>query len=65
MCAAPAPKRPEPPPVHADADGFSAIDVARRLPMSEAQLSALRWGLIGGLPVVILLAGALWRLARG
>jgi len=34
-------------------------------PLSDAQLSALRWGLIAGLPVAILLLGALWRLARG
>ncbi len=34
-------------------------------PLSEAQLNALRWGLIGVLPALILLLGAAWRLLRG
>ena len=34
-------------------------------PMTEAQLGGLRWALIGGLPVLILLIGAAWRLFRG
>lgn len=34
-------------------------------PLTEAQLGAFRWALIGGLPVLILLIGAIWRLVRG
>jgi hypothetical protein len=34
-------------------------------PMSEGTLGALRWALIGGLPTLILLIGAVWRLVRG
>ncbi len=34
-------------------------------PMTEAQLGGLRWALIGGLPLLILLIGAIWRLLRG
>ena len=34
-------------------------------PLSDAQLTAIRWTLIGGLPVLVLLIGALWRLAKG
>lgn len=33
--------------------------------LSAGALSAIRWGLIGGLPVLILLVGAVWRLVRG
>ena len=33
--------------------------------LSEGTLAAIRWGLIAGLPLVILLVGAGWRLARG
>jgi hypothetical protein len=34
-------------------------------PLSEAKVAAMRWGLIGGLPILILLIGAIWRLAKG
>ena len=33
--------------------------------MTESQLSALRWGIIGGLPVLVLALGASLRLIRG
>lgn len=33
--------------------------------MPETLMTTLRWTLIGGLPVLILLIGALWRLVRG
>jgi hypothetical protein len=33
--------------------------------LSTGALSAIRWMLIAGLPVVILLAGAVWRVVRG
>ena len=48
---------------------ISASPEAQQVPLipalSEAQMNALRWGLIGGLPLLILLIGAAWRLARG
>lgn len=34
-------------------------------PLEPSTVAALRWGLIGGLPVLTLLIGVLWRLARG
>jgi hypothetical protein len=34
-------------------------------PLSQGTVSAIRWSLIGGLPLLILLAGAIWRLAHG
>ncbi len=36
-----------------------------RADLSERSLTLVRWVLIAGLPVLILLAGALWRLLRG
>lgn len=42
-----------------------ALAVARIPPMSGETLTALRWSLIGGLPLLILLLGAIWRLVRG
>jgi hypothetical protein len=33
--------------------------------MSSGQVAALRWSLIAGLPVLVLLAGATWRMLRG
>lgn len=33
--------------------------------LSDSQRSLLRWALIGGLPLAVLLLGAAWRLARG
>ncbi|HMN39225.1 MAG TPA: hypothetical protein PKE29_00150 [Phycisphaerales bacterium] len=48
---------------------ISASATAREVPripaLSDGMLSTLRWGLIGGLPLLILLLGAVWRLARG
>lgn len=34
-------------------------------PLSDAKLAAIRWSLIAGLPLLVLLIGASWRLARG
>jgi hypothetical protein len=34
-------------------------------PLSGAQLTAIRWSLIAGLPLLVLLVGASWRLVRG
>lgn len=34
-------------------------------PLSAGTVSAIRWSLIAGLPVLVLFAGALWRLLRG
>lgn len=34
-------------------------------PLSEGRLSAIRWALIAGLPLIILILGAVWRLVRG
>lgn len=34
-------------------------------PMSQAKLGAIRWGLIAGLPLLILLMGIVWRVVRG
>lgn len=42
-----------------------ARPVARIKPISEKGLLALRWALIGGLPLAILAVGGLWRTARG
>ena len=42
-----------------------ARPVARIGPVSPGLLSLLRWGLIGGMPLLILCAGAGWRWARG
>lgn len=39
--------------------------VARIPPLSNETLTALRWSLIGGLPLLILLMGAIWRVVRG
>ncbi|MBY0311113.1 MAG: GldG family protein [Phycisphaerales bacterium] len=39
--------------------------VARIPPLSSETLTALRWSLIGGLPLLILLFGAIWRVVRG
>ena len=33
--------------------------------VSGAKLAAIRWGLIAGVPVLVLLIGAVWRLVRG
>ena len=33
--------------------------------LSEGTVRAVRWGLIAGLPVLVLLAGAVWRVVRG
>ncbi len=48
---------------------ISASATAREVPripaLSDGTLSALRWGLIGGLPALLLLLGAIWRLVRG
>lgn len=47
--------------------GASAQSAATPLipPLTEELSTFLRWSLIGGLPIVILLLGALWRLIRG
>lgn len=34
-------------------------------PLSPGTISAIRWALVGGLPVLILLIGAVWRTTRG
>lgn len=34
-------------------------------PLEPGTISAIRWALIGGLPVLVLLLGAVWRVARG
>lgn len=47
------------------ARGSQADAVATIPNLSAAQLSAIRWGLTLGLPLLILLIGALWRLWRG
>lgn len=47
------------------ASGGESRSVARIPALSDGQLSALRWGLGGLLPVLVLLAGAAWRMFRG
>ncbi len=42
-----------------------ARPVARIEPISPGRLGLLRWGLIGGMPLGILLVGGAWRLLRG
>lgn len=42
-----------------------ARPVARIKPISKGGLSALRWSLIGGLPLSILVVGGVWRMLRG
>lgn len=47
------------------ASGATAAPTALIPPMSDAGLRALRWGLVVGVPLLVLLAGAIWRLIRG
>ncbi len=42
-----------------------ARPIARIAPISAGGLSLLRWSLIGGLPLAVLVAGGAWRLLRG
>ncbi len=43
----------------------TSMRVARIGPLTNGQLGALHWGFIVGLPALVLLAGASWRLLRG
>jgi hypothetical protein len=43
----------------------AAQSVALIPPLSPAQVAALRWALIAGLPVLVLMAGVTWRLLNG
>ncbi len=45
--------------------GVTATSVATIPNLADSQLGALRWGLTLGLPVLVLLVGAAWRLWRG
>ncbi len=45
--------------------GVAATSVAMIPNLADSQLSALRWGLALGLPVLVLLIGASWRIWRG
>lgn len=45
--------------------GASSRSIATLPMLAPGQWSALRWGVIGGLPILALLAGVLWRVARG
>lgn len=47
------------------AAGPSSGAVAVIPPLAPGVVTALRWGLVGGVPVLILLVGAVWRLMRG
>ncbi|MFG0256648.1 MAG: hypothetical protein ACF8GE_01975 [Phycisphaerales bacterium JB043] len=47
------------------APGARVGDVARIRSMTSAQLSALRWGVIAGLPILVLVTGVSLRLIRG
>lgn len=47
------------------ATSAAARDIARIKPIPSGQMLAIRWLLIGGLPLAILLIGALLRLLRG
>ncbi len=50
---------------HAITQSAQAQAVARIPPLSAQAQTAFRWGLIGGLPILILLLGAIWRVLRG
>jgi hypothetical protein len=43
----------------------TAQEIPRIPALADSTLTALRWGLIGGLPLLVLLLGAIWRLIRG
>ena len=45
--------------------GVAATSVATIPNLTDPQLGALRWGLTLGLPVLVLLVGAAWRMWRG
>lgn len=47
------------------APGIRRAEIARIAPLTMDQLAAIRWGLIVGLPVLILLLGVVYRLVRG
>lgn len=47
------------------ATSAAAQDIARIKPIGEGQMLAIRWLLIGGMPLAVLLIGALVRLIRG
>ena len=47
------------------ATSAGARSTAMVKPLSPGSLTALRWGLIAGLPLMTLGLGILWRLARG
>ncbi|MFG0326110.1 MAG: hypothetical protein ACF8SC_02420 [Phycisphaerales bacterium JB037] len=47
------------------AAGATATPVARIKPIAPGLRSALAWGTIAGLPLLVLFAGLIWRVARG
>lgn len=47
------------------AQSAASQSVARIPPMSAGQASVLRWSLVLGLPLLVLVAGASWRMLRG
>ncbi len=47
------------------ARGAEAASLPTIPALSVARVSVLRWALVGGLPLAVLLLGALWRMARG
>jgi hypothetical protein len=50
---------------HALSPGVEAVQTPTVQPMEPARLSAVRWALTGGVPLLLLAAGVAWRLVRG